>query len=107
MSAPDFLLRGEELYSRAPILHLDLVGLAPHAREVFASPLLDRIHSLRLSHNQLDDNAAKALADSPHLGRLRWLDLSYNRINSSQLRSLSRSGYVSKISEWPQLAHFS
>jgi uncharacterized protein (TIGR02996 family) len=91
IDAADFLLRGEELYSRAPVLHVDLVELAPHAREVFASPLLDRIHSLRLSRNQLDDAAARALAASPHLGRLRWLDLSYNRIGQEGLEAICAS----------------
>ena len=88
MSARDFLDHGDRLYARAPILHLDLVEVKPHARELFQSPLLDRLHSLRLTRNQLGDDEARLLAASPHLGRLRWLDLTYNQIGQSGLEAI-------------------
>jgi uncharacterized protein (TIGR02996 family) len=91
MTARDFLAHGAEVYARAPILHLDLVELAPLAREVFGSPLLGRIHSLRLTRNKLDDAAAESLAASPHLGNLRWLDLTYNQITQRGLDAICAS----------------
>jgi uncharacterized protein (TIGR02996 family) len=91
MNAREFLRNAERLYSCAPILHLDLVELKPHAREVFSSPLLDRIRSLRLTRNDLGDEEAQLLAASAHLGRLRWLDLSHNRVGQAGLDAITGS----------------
>jgi hypothetical protein len=91
MSARDFLAHGERLYGRAPVLHLDLVELKPLAAEVFQSPLLARIHSMRLWRNHLGDREMALLAASPHVGRLRWLDLTYNKIGNAGIEALSAS----------------
>jgi hypothetical protein len=91
MSARDFLAHGAGVFERAPILHLDLVELKALAAQVFESPLLARIHSMRLWRNQLGDDEVKLLAASPHLGNLRWIDLTYNSIGQDGVEAMCAS----------------
>src|SRR3954466_9886952 len=67
LDASRFLSTAPRLYQTAPILHLDLTGVKPVAEELFASPLLDRIHTLELMRNELGDAEAQLIATSPHL----------------------------------------
>jgi uncharacterized protein (TIGR02996 family) len=97
MSARDFLAHGETLYQRAPVLHLDLEDLRPLADEVFQSPLLARIHSMRLWRNRLGDREISLLAASPHLGRLRWIDLTYNDIGTAGVEALCASANLPSL----------
>jgi hypothetical protein len=91
MTARDFLANGEQLYAAAPIRHLDLVDVKPHARELFRSPLLARIRALGLCRMQLGDDEAQLLAASPYVSGLRWLDLDANRIGQAGLEALAAS----------------
>ncbi len=91
MTARAFLDHGGQLYSHAPVLHLDLVDVKLYAAELFRSPLLGRIHSLKLRKQRLDDNDAKALAASPHLGQLRWIDLVGNQIGAPGIEAIAAS----------------
>ena len=91
MNARDFIDHASELFARARIRHLDLLEVKPHAVELFQSPLLARIHTLRLWRTELGDDEVRALAASPHLANLRWLELSGNRIGEGGLEALASS----------------
>ena len=91
MAARDFLEQGERLYALAPIRHLTLEDVQPHARELFESPLLARIRSLDLRRKQLGDEGVRLLAASPHLRGLRWLDVAGNGIGQAGLEALASS----------------
>jgi Leucine Rich repeat len=100
MDAEWFLETAEEIYARTPVLHLDPTDVRPVTEELFASTHLDRIVSLNLMQNDLDDADAILLAESPHLRNLEWLDLSHNQIGDAGLEALAAShnlpslGYV-------------
>jgi uncharacterized protein (TIGR02996 family) len=98
MDAGAFLQSAPELYGRAPVLHLDLTGVAPVSAELFGSPHLARIHSLGLARQQLGDGELTALADSLHLGKLAWLDLWDNQIGAAGLEALAASVRLPRLS---------
>jgi antitoxin component YwqK of YwqJK toxin-antitoxin module len=56
------------------------------ARRLAVMPALASVEELDLSHNDLDDLAARVLARSPHLGKLRMLDWTDNGGNLDPLR---------------------
>ena len=100
MDAEVFLMFSEDLYRRAPVLHLNLTGVTDVVDEIFDDPHLERIVSLSLRDCALGDEGVALLARSPHLSRLEWLDLSGNGIAAPGLEalaastSLPRLGYV-------------
>lgn len=97
LDARRFLGDAADLFERAPILDVNLTGVAAVARELFASPHLARLRSLDLSDNGLDDDAAVALAGSPHLEKLAWLDLSKNKISAKGLDALAASQRLPRL----------
>ncbi|HEU4730542.1 MAG TPA: hypothetical protein VFT22_21740 [Kofleriaceae bacterium] len=97
LPAAAFLARAAELYRRAPVLHLDLTGVQRVAAELFASPHLARIVSLKLAGDGLGDAEAKLLAASPHLARLEWLDLSRNQIGAAGLEAIAASSGLPRL----------
>ncbi|MFC1436479.1 TIGR02996 domain-containing protein [Streptacidiphilus sp. N1-3] len=97
LDAAAFLADAEEIYRRAPVLHLNLTGVRPVAERLFASPSLGRIRSLRLHALELGDAEAALLASSPHLGRLEWLDLGGNRIGAAGLEALAGSAGLPRL----------
>ena len=97
MSARDFLDQGARLYGLAPIRHLSLDDVKPHAREVFDSPLLARIRTLSLRKQQLGDDEARLLADSHQVRGLRWLDLAANAIGRAGLEALVASANLPEL----------
>ncbi len=97
LPARAFLEGAHRLYACAPILHVDFTDLKPFARRVFESPLLERLHSVGLMHNQLGDAELALLAGSPHLGRLRFLDLRSNRIGQAGLDALCTSNRLPSL----------
>jgi hypothetical protein len=101
LPAAAFLARAAELYSKAPILHARLTDASGSCEALAASPHLERLRSLDLSSNSLEDRDAEALAASPHLGRLRWLDLSRNRIADRGLEALA----AATKSRFPELRY--
>jgi hypothetical protein len=94
-----FLESGEDLYAMAPVLHLNLTDVKPAMEDVFASPLLDRIHSISLLREELGDEEAAIIAASPHLGNLRWLELGLNQIGAPGLEALAASTGLPKL-QW-------
>jgi hypothetical protein len=97
LDAARFLAVADELYRRAPVLHLDLTGVTPVAGALFASPHLARIQSLGLLHNGLGDAEVAALAASTSLTNIRWLDLSNNKIGAAGLEALAASRHVPRL----------
>jgi uncharacterized protein (TIGR02996 family) len=89
-----------ELFALAPIQHLTLASLDDAAEELFSSPHLARIRSLRLDRVGLRDEDLAWLAASPHLGELRWLWIGNNRVTRAGADALAAStalpslGYV-------------
>jgi uncharacterized protein (TIGR02996 family) len=97
LDAARFLGTAPGLYQRAPVLDLNLRGVRPVARELFASPHLSRIRSMWLVRQELGDAEAIALAGSPYLGALEWLDLGANRIGAAGLDALAASGRLPRL----------
>jgi uncharacterized protein (TIGR02996 family) len=99
IDATVFLDLAPRLFRLAPVLQLDLSGVAPAARRLFGSPHLGQIRTLSLLRNELGDAEAELLAASPHLGELRWLDLGLNRIGAAGLEALAASPNLPRL-EW-------
>jgi uncharacterized protein (TIGR02996 family) len=87
-SAAQFLERGEELLSLAPITFLRLTGAKSLLDRLLESPLLLRLESLSLAANGLNDEDAGRLANCPNLVNIWWLDLGHNPIAERGLRSI-------------------
>jgi uncharacterized protein (TIGR02996 family) len=99
LDAAAFLRLAPRLFRLAPILQLELYGVAPVAAELFGSPHLQQIRTLSLLRNELGDAEAAVIAASPHLGELRWLDLGLNRIGAAGLEALAASPGLPRL-EW-------
>lgn len=99
IDASVFVDLAPRLYRLAPVLQLDLSGVAPVAGRLFGSPHLRQIRTLSLLRNGLGDAEVELLAASPHLGELRWLDLGVNRIGAAGLEALAASPNLPRL-EW-------
>ena len=99
VDAGAFVDLAPRLYQLAPVLQLDLSGVAPVAGRLFGSPHLRQIRTLSLLRNELGDAEVELLAASPHLGELRWLDLGLNRIGAAGLEALAASPNLPRL-EW-------
>jgi uncharacterized protein (TIGR02996 family) len=97
VSARAFLDHAEQLYAVAPVLHVDFTDVKAHARELFASPLLARLHSLSFLRDGLGDDDVTLLAKSAYLGNLRWLDLSHNKIGVAGIEALAASSLLPSL----------
>ena len=97
IDAEVFLMFSEDLYRRAPVLHLDLTGAQDVPLELFDDPHLERIVSLTMTGCGLGDAEAIALASSPHLAALEWLDLSGNAIGTEGLEALAASPTLNRL----------
>lgn len=99
IDADAFVDLAPRLYRLAPVLQLDLSGVAPATGRLFGSPHLRQIRTLSLLRNELGDAEVELLAASPHLGELRWLDLGLNRIGAAGLEALAASPNLPRL-EW-------
>lgn len=97
LSMRDFLTHGAHLKAQAPVRHLDLTYSPDAAAELFASPLLAGVRSLKLDRCRLGDDDMQALAASPHLAELRWLQLMRNDIGMDGARALAASTGLSQL----------
>ena len=97
LTARALLDHAPQLFAAAPIQHLNLTGTSGLEAELFGSPHLARIRSLRLNQCGLDDDALRLLADSPHLGELRWLSLLFNRIGLPGAEALAASKRLPRL----------
>lgn len=92
-----FLDVADEIYARAPVLHLDLTDARLVTAELFASPWLERIVSLNLMRSDFGDAEARLIAESPFLRNLEWLNLSHNRIGDEGLEALAASANLPRL----------
>jgi uncharacterized protein (TIGR02996 family) len=99
LDAAAFLKVAPRLYRLAPVLQLDLSGVAPVASQLFGSPHLRQIRTLSLLRNELGDAEAELIAASPHLPNLLWLDVGLNRIGAPGLEALAASPNLPRL-EW-------
>lgn len=97
MSAVGFLERAEQLFTLAPIRHLKLTGVRPFVEDLFASPYLNKIISLDLERNDLNDNHLKTLAESPVLQNLKWLSVAENNIEIEGADALAGSALSEQL----------
>ena len=97
VDAAVFLATAQQIYRRAPVLHLNLSGVGPVATDLFGSPHLHRIRSLSMVADKLGDEAAIALARSPRLAGLEWLDLRNNQIGPAGLEALAASDGLPRL----------
>jgi uncharacterized protein (TIGR02996 family) len=95
MTAREFLANAETVFSRAPIQHLDLTGLADvNLRDLFTSPFLRRLRSLSLDRCGLESRDIPLLASSPSVITLRWLSLENNKLDLDGARALAAGPYL-------------
>jgi|GEM_PF-7053816 len=95
MTAREFLANAETVFSRAPIRHLDLIGLADvNLRDLFTSPFLRRLRSLSLDGCGLESRDIPLLASSPSVISLRWLSLQDNKLDLDGARALAAGPYL-------------
>lgn len=97
LSTRDFLDSATQLFDVAPIRHLDLTNVSANADELFSSPYLERIRSLRMDNCGLNDNHLQILASSPHVGELRWLSVRENGIGMNGIDALAQSQHLKKL----------
>jgi uncharacterized protein (TIGR02996 family) len=97
VSAEDFLKFADQLYTVAPIRHLDIINLAPVAQALFDSPHLTRIRSLNFERCELEDEHIFQLSQSDHLSCLRWLSVKDNKISQDGVEYLARSDKFASV----------
>ncbi len=95
-----FLEYGDWLLKNAPIrlvyFGVSEVGPFPY-RELFASPLLERIDAIALINREVTDEDVEVIAASPHLGRLLCLDLTDNRLTERAFKALAAAPATRKL----------
>lgn len=91
-----FLDVAPALFALAPIQHVDLTAPRTRLAELLGSPHLDRLTSLGLEGQGLDDADAQTIAGAERLDKLRWLSLANNGIGRPGIEALAAS---------PVLAH--
>lgn len=82
------LNRGEVLFAKTPIRHLQLLDLGSLLQRVMSSPLLARVSVLNFYAQHLGEPLVAELASSPHLGQLRGLNLCRNRLGDKGVETL-------------------
>ena len=97
MTARQFLERAPQLFSAAPVQHLNLTAVREAAAELFTSPYLLHIRSLDLQQNGLRDAEAITLAASPYVRELRWLSLMLNDIGAAGIEALAASKNLANL----------
>ncbi|MFN7920430.1 MAG: leucine-rich repeat domain-containing protein [Bryobacteraceae bacterium] len=90
IEAAHFLEHATVIFRCAPIRHLTLTGVKPHLEKVLALPAMERVVSLDLSHNHLDDADAMLIADAS-LPALKWLSLAANRLEFPGVQALANA----------------
>jgi hypothetical protein len=88
IKSADFIRHASEIVATLPLRHLNLLSIN-EAREVFQTPQLGQIVSLKASRQVWSNKAVFALTESPHLGALRWLDLSKTGLTDKQMEMLA------------------
>lgn len=68
-----------------------------HVYPFASSPLFAHLHTLDLSHNQLDAQAISQLMQNPALATLRRLDLHNNIINATGLHAIATSPHLAHL----------
>jgi uncharacterized protein (TIGR02996 family) len=98
-NAEDFVSRGGDLFSVAPIQHLCLPNAHHCALPVSQCPYLNRPLSVSFSNTWLGDRDVYHLANSPFFGRLTSLSLEHNRIGAPGASHLARSPYLGSLDD--------
>jgi uncharacterized protein (TIGR02996 family) len=90
LPAADFLQQGEALFRLAPIREVRLVGVAPLAADLAASPLLARLRGLDLRHEEIGTDHLRTLLRSRQFPPLEALVLRGTALcNNTGLRVLA------------------
>ena len=97
LSASDFLERAQQLFTLAPIQHLNLSAVSDVFPALFTSVHLQPIRSLSLDRCGLGNQEIQALAASPHLAQLQWLSLGKNNIDLDGADALAASPHLKQL----------
>lgn len=97
LSARDLLDHGADLYTLAPIRHVDLLAVREVDEGLFASPLFAKLRSLGLERLGLYDIHLQLLAASPHVTELRWLSGSGNNFGLDAYVALAKSKSLTQL----------
>lgn len=104
IGAKRFLAEGDSLFDREPIRAVKFVtmtggsGTVP-PKQLFASPLLARLHTFELVGPDVDDSYVDALVASPHVAGLRTLRLNGCTISPAGLGVLLKAKTLPALRE--------
>ncbi len=96
IDAEQFDKRANDLFSRAPILHVSLTDVVRRP-ELFANVSIARLVTIDISGQQVDDETIETLARSPHVRNVRLLDISANRITQTGLDAICASPNLKQL----------
>lgn len=98
VAAPIGVLAGalDAIAHVVPLRHANVTNAHNRCNALTRAPGFDRLVSLSLADNQLDDDDARVVAGFPR-GRVRWLDLSNNRIGAPGLDALAASPALRQV----------
>jgi hypothetical protein len=97
LQAADFLHVAPALYARAPVLDLELSGVAAVADELFDSPFLARIRSINFLGSDIVLPVVERIARSPFVGNLLWLNLYGQPCGMAGLEALAASSSLPSL----------
>lgn len=97
ISAAALLAHGEEVFDRAPVRLLRVIGARAVLDRLVRWPLLDRLAALHLTGAQLGDDGVTTLAACRHLANLRTLRLGANAISDAGVEALADSPWLENV----------
>ena len=97
IGAARFLENAGELFSQAPIQHVDLTGVRDAGDRLFHSPYFSRLRSIRMDSCGLYDIHAQMLSASPDAANLGWLSLRNNNIGMAGVEAMAVSPFLKQL----------
>lgn len=98
LDAGVFLKRAEDLFTMAPIVHVQLTGLSDFFDDFLGCPFLGRIYALTLTDQGLTDDNMYRLTHVSALDHLWYLDLSDNLISLRGVEIFACSPFFKQLS---------
>jgi uncharacterized protein (TIGR02996 family) len=100
METAHFLEDAKMLFGHSPVCELEAdLATLQDVKALAASPFLERLTTLDLSHSQAGNAGVQALLSSPYLNRLRRLNLQFNKLETAGLTAFSKSSHLPALEE--------
>ncbi len=98
LEASTFLKEGRALFATHPLWKVRLWRASPALLSALLDmPEIAQVRALDLSHNNLSDEGAEALAAAPNLASLTSLDLSHTKLGTNGARALARTPHLRRL----------